>query len=250
MPRLLPLVIAVFAAAPAIADGFYVAADLGISSYDDTVRTDVSGFSDASGTPDSLPMNGQPFDSNETAWGVAVGWQARDWLAIELGFTDLGNSGQDTSAPFFGPILIPNDPIFLPGPPPNPNFDPNDYVATGFPAFPGRAALDVEEWSLSARFKRQLGDQFSANWLVGVTRADYAAEGTFPVTEIDTTLFPPDVTIVEVPYAAPDAETGLLWGLGFGWQATASTSVEITYRQHKTDVIDIDTTSLRLLFAF
>ena len=236
--------------AAAQADGFYLAADIGISSYNDRVSTGATVRGPSGSAPTEATLRGQPFDSEETKWGLAAGWQLRDWLAVEVAFTDLGNSGQEDLIAVFGgafgagPIVVPNPP-----PPPLPPIGISGFVPAN-PVLPGRAALDAEEWSLSARFNKQLIDKLSANWLVGLTRTDYSAEGTFPFAEIDTTVVPFDVTIVEVPYAAPDAETGYVWGLGFGWQTSASTTLELSYRQHKTDVIDVDTTSLRLLFAF
>ena len=238
------LVIALFPIVPAFADGYYVAADLGMASYSDKIR-DRAAQGSSGIPPAEFSLDRQPFESDETAWGISAGWQLRDWLALELGYADLGNAGQEPfpSLSFFAPnppVIVPNPPVIPPGP------------IAGFvpgPVLPVGAALDVEEWSLAARFSKPLVDKLSANWLIGLSRTDYSAEGSFTFNDV-VSLNPLVFNPVEIPFASPDAETGLLWGLGFGWQTSASTSLELNYRQHKTDVIDIDTTSLRFLFAF
>ena len=46
------------------------------------------------------------------------------------------------------------------------------------------------------------------------------------------------------------AETGFVWGLGFGWQATDAIELDLGFRQNKSGVIDIESTSLRLNYLF
>jgi len=199
--------------------------------------------------PGEISLSGFSFDSDETAWGIFGGWRVRDWVAVELGYRDLGNTGQDlrlTPGVFGTPLFTPTITV----PPPVPFVPPDGFITSAFPLpdIPG-AALSAEEWSVTAKFRKDLTADWSANWTVGISRTDFEAEGSLTINELVSTD-PFIFNTTSIPYASPDAETGFVWGLGFGWQATDAIELDLGFRQNKSGVIDIESASLRLNYLF
>lgn len=237
------LIFAIFIVGPpAIADSFYIGGSIGVSMIDDTVDAAITSPGQPGELPDEISINGRPFDSNETASGITIGWNANDWLAVELGYTDFGNTGQSLTTGFFGPV-----PLVTPLEPPieiPPNFG-------GFVAFPislnaNAAALSVEEWSIAAKFSKTLISDLSANWSIGITRAQFDADGQLTINEL-VTLDPLVINRINLPYASPENETGFNFGLGFAWRFSDRFSADIAYRRHDTRVIDVETVTLQLI---
>lgn len=201
------------------AESFYVGARLGTSQYDGTA--DASRSTAVSPAPPSqISISGLPFESDETAWGVYGGWRIKDWLALELGFNDLGNTGRETFVAF-----------------------------NGVGAFTTRGvAVDVEEMYLASRFTLSLPGNWNANWTVGITRATFDTAGAIPLLVFPIFAPPPPQQLI--PYASPDDETGFIWGFGFGWDISDQWGLDIGYRQHNTQVFDVDTFVIGALFSF
>jgi len=227
---------------PAIADSFYIGGSIGVSMIDDRVDASADTFGEPGVLSNEVSLNGLGFDSNETASGVFVGWNANDWLALEVGYTDLGNTGQSLIAGSFAtvPLTIqPGGPIF--------RSPPAFFIAAGFTALNTNAAsLDIEEWSISAKFSKSLISDLSANWSVGITQAQFDADGQFTISEI-VTLNPLVINPVTRPYASPESDTGFNFSFGFAWDFNDRFSADIGYRKHDTRVIDVDTVTLRLI---
>jgi hypothetical protein len=206
----------VFAAAGTRAETLYVGGSLGVSRFDGTADADQPDF--VGQIPDELAIDGLPFESTETAWSVYGGWQIKRWIALELGFTDLGNSGDEMIITIFG--------------------------GTPGVALVSSRSLGIEEWHLATRFSVPLSRSISADWVVGLTRAQFDVEGGVPiliglnpVTQIDS-----------IPFTSPGDETGLTWGFGFKWKLHERARIGIEYRQHNTRVLDVDTLSLGVTF--
>lgn len=242
---ILTLLTILTSSAPAAAESFYIGADIGLSLIDDAVETEQT-ISTAPGIlPGTISLDGLPFDSNETAWGVLIGWSANEWLAIEIGYTDLGNTGRDSLIGFAGPVLIAPSP----GMPANPFPIPPSVAAFSVISpytLDDAAALDIEEWSLSAKFRKRLSANLSANWTVGLTSSRFTAEGSLNFNQI-ISLVPLVTNPVSIPYASPGDDTGYILGFGFGWDFNERFSTEIEYKKHDTGVLDIETVTLRLL---
>ena len=113
---------------------------------------------------------------------------------------------------------------------------------------PNAAVLEIEEWSIAAKFRKTLFSKLSANWSVGVTHAQFEALGQVTVNEI-VSLNPLVFNPVAIPYASPESETGFNFGLGFAWDFNDRFSADIGYRRHDTRVIDAETVTLRLIFT-
>jgi hypothetical protein len=210
-----------FAAAGARADTLYVGGSLGASRFDGTADADQPDF--VGQIPDRLSINGLPFESTETAWSIYGGWQIKRWIALELGFTDLGNSGEEMITAIFG-----GDP-FGGGP--------------GVALLSSRS-LSIEEWYLGTRFSAPLSRNVSADWVVGLTRAQFDVQGGIPIL----IALSPVPQIESIPFTSPDDETGLTWGFGFNWKFHERARIGIEYRQHNTRVLDVDTLSLGATF--
>ncbi len=205
-------------------ENFYISVNLGVSMIDDSAHADPIQTTDPGTLPAEISINGLSFDSNETTWGALVGWRATDWLALELGYADLGNVGDD----------------FL----------------TGFAAFGGSGvvitnavALNIDEWYFGTKFRLPLSSKFSANWFAGISRAEFEAQGQLVFFRVlpggPPFAFEPVVT----KFASPDQETGLIWGFGFAWKVNKRLSLDLGYRQHNTQVINVDTISLGFLIS-
>jgi hypothetical protein len=197
-------------------DMLYVGGSLGASRFDGTADADQPDF--VGQIPDELAINGLPFESTETAWSVYGGWQIKRWLALELGFSDLGNSGHESIISIFGG---------------NPGV-----------ALRSSRSLGIEEWHLGTRFSAPLSRNISADWIVGLTRARFDVEGGVPIL----IGLSPFTQIESVPFASPGDETGLTWGFGFNWKLHERARIGIEYRQHNTQVLDVDTLSLGATF--
>ena len=227
---------------PAFAGDFYIGGSIGVSMIDDTVDTAATSFVTVGERPDEISLKGRPFDSNETASGITVGWNARDWLAVEFAFTDFGNTGQEIPTAFFGPVATvtpAGPPVVIP-----PNF--GEIRPFAIISNVNAAALGVEEWSIAARFRKSLVSNLAANWSVGITRTQFEAEGQLTFSEL-VTLEPLVVNRFEVPYASPKSETGFNFGFGVEWRFGDRFFADIGYRRHDTRVLDIETVTLRLM---
>ena len=202
---------------------FYVGARSGVSQYGGTADTSApTAFSFP--PPTEISIAGLPFKSDETAWGVYGGWRVKEWLAVEVGFNDLGNTGRRTFA-----VISPG----LAG-----------ITTSG-------VAVDVEELYLGTRFTIPLSQRWNANWLAAITRATFDAEGSLPLI-IGVPFFgtPSPVVAQRIPYASPDDETGFVWGFGFGWEFADRWGLDLGYRQHDAQVFDVDSFSVGVSFSF
>ena len=224
------------------AETFYIGASIGVSSIDDIASTDLTSSSQPGELPGEISLNGSSFDSSEPAFGITLGWRAKDWLALELGYTDLGESKQTLRAPGFGTFT---PPVNLFDIPPSPiGFD-------GVLASPldfGGPTLGIEEWSLAARFSTSLVSGLSANWSVGITHNQFEAEGELIINEI-VTLNPLVFDSTSIPYVSPDNEIGYKFGFGFAWKFNDRFSADIGYQRRDTQVVDVESIALQLILS-
>ena len=227
---------------PVIAGDFYIGGSIGVSMIDDTVDAANTLPVELGVFPEEFSLNGRAFDSNETASGITIGWNANDWLAVELAYTDFGNTGQSLPTGLFSqvPLVTPAvSPIGIP-----PNF--GGFVSVPIFSNTNAAALSVEEWSIGAKFRKTLISNLSANWSIGITRAQFDADGQLTINEL-VTLDPLVINRIGLPYASPKSETGFNFGLGFAWRFSDRYSADIGYRRHDTRVIDVETVALQLI---
>jgi len=194
---------------PAQAKDLYIGVSLGVSQFDGTADTDANQFGSINSVPAEISINGLPFESTETSWSAYAGWQIKSWIALEVGFSDLGNSGRE-------------NPVF--------------FASNGAVLSSG-TSLNVEELYLGTKFSAPLSPAISANWIVGVTRSDFDTDGFLPILT-GSGFF--DAAIERIPFASPGSETGIIWGFGFNWKVNERIALGVDYRQHNTPVLDID----------
>ncbi|MEL6448913.1 MAG: outer membrane beta-barrel protein [Pseudomonadota bacterium] len=243
MRRFVALLLVV-TALPAAADDFYVSVGAGLAVFDDTASAATAPFPEPGQSLIFSSVNNQRFDANESAIELGLGWQIRDWVALELAYTDFGNAEQrfdGLALPLPTVIGVPAvtpDPLLFPPPP----FSAGFSVAT---MFPSTSSLGVETWSVNARFRKPLGNRFSANWTVGVSRADFDAVGTFTVNQIVS--FNPIVTQPQsFVYEDPGDETGFRYGFGVEWALNDRFAFDLGYQRHDARVIELETVLIRL----
>ena len=231
---------------PAMADGFYIGADLGISKVDDVANAEKVALCEPLCFDDEISINGIHFDGNESAWGLVFGWKVRDWLALEASYSELGEPAEFVSlpvvtatTPLIGPVIPPNFP------------PPTGVIDVAYPPFgagPNNfgsyAALSIREIALSAKFSKRLTDRYGAYWTLGITRANFEASGSLRIPVLAGIGQGP-IEFSVSPYATPDSTTGTVWGFGFAWDASDRFSFDIGYRRHDTRVIDVETVMLR-----
>ena len=97
------------------------------SDTDTTASTDTQGFTTF--PPPEIPLDGLPFDDDDLGWSAALGYQFRDFFAVELGYMDLGTVESDAFT------------FTVPGPTPVPRPAP---------------AIESTAWFLSAQFQYPL----------------------------------------------------------------------------------------------
>ena len=227
------------------ASDFYAGVSAGAAVYDDVAE--------AGPAQDGLSLDGLNFDSTESAFGVHVGWQARAWLAIEVGYSDLGNSGvgsQAGLAAFGTPVLMPPTQLV----PPNIDTSVINVLLTNPLLFPGNAfvgrsaltaparpaAIGASQWHVEAEFRVPLRERLYAHWTVGLARTSFDAEGAINVFTLNA-VPPLSATAMRLPNAAPGDETGIGWGFGFDFELNERFDLGADWRRRDTGVLDIDT---------
>ena len=203
-----------FSVVGAQADDFYIGGSVGASQFNGTADADANQFGNFDTVPSELSINGLPFESTETAWSAYAGWFARKWLALEVGYADLGDSGRE-------------NPVF--------------FALDGTTLIHSGTSLKVEELYLGARLSAPLSPKMSANWFVGLAKASFDTNGFLPVLT-GSGIF--DAAIERIPFVSPEDETGLVWGFGFDLALSERLALDVAYRQHNTQVLDIDTLTL------
>ena len=234
--RIAPLFFAVLFSSAAAAE-FYIGGSVGTSRFDDTVDDPGNFRFFGSELPSEISLNGLLLDQSETALGAFVGWRTNDWLSLELGYSDLGEAAQRSlgvigiGIPFRVPLNSPPDPGFFTRIPPT--------VA-------GPAAMGIEEWSVTAKFSKPLVSKLSANWLIGISLAEFDAVGELTLREI-VSFDPLEFRNVTIPFASPDSDEGIVYGFGFAWEFSDRFSADLGYRKHDTPVFDVETLSARFI---
>ena len=206
-----------------------------------------------------IPLAGLRLHCDESPCGLPLSLHPRPSLALERGYTDLGNIGN--ALPFF-PVVTPDLNL-------GPGSGFPDYVITGpittlppdvlsglpltpvgLSAPPLRpAALDSQQLHVGAKLSAPLRDNLSGHWYLGLGRTDYDAQGalafvTLSTPVMDGPIFSFPTTNVTFPNAAPDSETALIWGFGFDYTLRDDLALDLSWRRHDNDVLAADTITL------
>lgn len=246
--RRLVSVLLLATALPAVADDFYLSVGAGLAVFDDTASTSNAPFPQPGQRVIPSSVNGQRFDSNESAIELGVGWQIRDWIALELAYTDFGNAGQNADGILFQLPTTLTPPQITPGvsliPPPSNGFG---FVGATLPP-PFTSALGVETWSINARFRKPLFAGFSATWNAGISRAEFDAEGSISLLQI-VDVDPLVTQETSVVYQNPGSETGFRYGFGVEWTFNDRFAFDLGYQRHDTRVIDLETVMVKIIVS-
>jgi|GEM_PF-2184153 len=211
--------------------GFYAGVAVGRSTVDDRSRA-ASPIAATPGLPQSLSINGLPFDDHHTSWSAFAGFKATRYIGVELGYWDHGTFKNER----------------LLGPEP--------------------ASLGIQEVYFGATLMYPLASRLTATGSAGISRARFDVDGaatalvvSFPgVPGIPTLPFPvrppvgvpvlPPGTTVTVPLATPDDETGAYWQVGLNWRFTASLEAGVSYGRRDLSVQKVEALSLSLRHTF
>jgi Outer membrane protein beta-barrel domain len=237
---------ALLVSTPGLAGSLYVGGDLGVAATDDVIDTAPTLRCGANCLPSEVSLDGLRLDAQETAWSLFAGWDVRDWLSLELAYTDLGESEGS---------LEPGAPLLLHTLPPGvvAVIDPDAFFGNSPPAVGiasaidfGSASLGVQEVSVNMVFRHALTKSFSAWWSLGLSLATFETPGYYETIEIIS--FQPTVwEMRQIPFATPDDETGYRWGFGAEYALNERFGLELGYRRHELQVVDTETLSLRFL---
>jgi hypothetical protein len=234
----LTALLALAASTPTFADSpdsrhFYAGVKLGQSSVDGRAQTDRTiAPAPLPGPVPSLPtelqINGLPFDDEDTSWSAFAGFQATQYVGVELGYWDHGT-----------------------------------FEATRFIGL-DTVSLDVEEIYFGATLRYPLTDRLSLTGSAGVSRARFDAQGTvnvligtFPLPPFFNPVLPPLpgpiiglFPVTPVPVADPDDETGGYWQAGLSWRFSDSLEAAATFGKRDLQVQEIDTLAVSLSYNF
>lgn len=239
---------ALLVSAPGVAGSLYVGGELGVAATDDDVNSAPTLPCGANCLPSEVSLDGLRLDAQETAWSLFAGWAVRDWLSLELAYTNLGEPEdfREPGAPLLLHTLPPGvvavvDPDAFFGEVP-----PAAGIAVGQAIDFGSVALGIEEVSVNVVFRHALAKSFSAWWSLGLSLATFEARGYYETIEIVS--FQPTVwEMRQIPFATPDDETGYRWGFGAEYTLNERFGLELGYRRHELQVVDTETLSLRFL---
>jgi hypothetical protein len=198
---------------------FYAGAAVGQSSVDGRAEVPTRVLVSPSITlPPDVPINGMPFDDEQTAWSAFVGYNTAQYLGVELGFWNHGT---------FDSQLLPVRPV---------------------------PALRIREWYLGATFNYPLLDRLTATASAGISRAQFKARGSVRVLVVIPTPFPGvpigGITPADLPLATPEDETGGHWRLGLNWRFTDSWEAGLTYGRRDLQVLQVKSLALNVQHAF
>ena len=204
---------------------FYGSIGVSLSQTDGLAETDVPSATFIVGDPldivsffpDELPLNGQPFDDDDSGWSAALGYQFTNYFAVELGYEDLGSF--QGIAPIIG----------------------------SFGALPSPATIDASGISLAAKFRVPLTERLRATWHVGLVRAEFDAGGSAAVAFFPGPIPGPPPDVMAIPFSDPDDETGYGFGFGLSWAFNRHFEAELAYSRQNLQVLDFDTFGLRLV---
>jgi OOP family OmpA-OmpF porin len=204
----LPLIVAAVHAAEA--EGrFYLGVTAGYSSVDGLADTNAN--APTLNLPDSLTLNGVPFDDSDIAWGGFAGYQFHKYVAVELGYANLGRFRSETLG------------------------------------FSEVATLESKEFSVRAKFRYPLGEKLSATSHVGLSTSSFDAEGNAAIAPGFTAVpIDPRGGTILLPF---EDEIGYLWGFGGNWKFSKRFSLELSYSRHDVQVLDVDTFNLGLIIS-
>ena len=178
--------------------------------------------------PSSLSINALPFDDDDTTWSVFMGYNATQYVGLELGYSDHGTFRNELTGP-----------------------DP--------------ASLSIEEFHFGAMLRYPLTDRLSLTGGAGVSRARFDVDGSvgvlvvnappfpslpFPVLPPIVGLFPISGVIQYRALDTPDDETGGYWKVGVNWRFTDSLEAGFNYGQRDLQVQEVETLTLSLQYAF
>ena len=195
---------------------FYAGIGFQYAASNSTANTDAAPPS--SFPPESISLDGLPFDDDDSGWNAAIGYQFVDFFAVELGYEDLG--AFDSSANF---AVLGGGEIETP-------------------------SLSVKGATLKAQFQYPFTERFRATWHLGIMRAEFEAGGALTFPSVPFPPFPvPPIEAVTVPYADPGRETGYFFGFGGSWRFHPHFEVELAYSRKNLEVLEFDTIGLRLL---
>ncbi|MCI0441474.1 MAG: porin family protein [Chloroflexi bacterium] len=216
--RLLVLSTAWWVPAASAQGGFYVGVSIGYSQVDGLAHSD-GDLEFSFPQPPALPeivaagINDVAFADSDSPRAVFIGYRINQYIGVQLGTVELGAFSSDQTARSFG-----------------------------------SATVEIDEYALSAKVQYPLTRRLSANWQLGLTRSDFDVDGD---AEVVFGLPGGGGFFVDrTPFSAPNSETGYLWGFGFGWKLTPRVSVDLNYTRHDTQVLEVDTLDLGVVFAF
>jgi OmpA-OmpF porin, OOP family len=189
-----------FSAAGAQDTGFYLGASIGQADY----RSNCTEFTTSC-------------DTKDTAWRVAGGYQFNRYLAVELGYADLGGPKTSTSQTFSGG------------------------------SFEGNTDSKVTAWDLSAVALFPLVQRLFGYGRAAIYRAEVEGTANFTTTGSATVITPASGSISET-------NTGVILGIGLRYELLPSLALRAEWQRYfevgEESKVDVDVIGAGLLYRF
>lgn len=226
---------------------FVVGIGAGTAAVDGVTEADPSPPFTLPQLPSSISLDGLPLDDDDFTGKVFVRFEFLPRVGVELAYRDLGD--------FRNPHLL------------------SGHAAT----------LGISQTSASGYYRLPLTSRINLKGSLGVAYADFEASGSTPVLTLSNLPIYPTLVVpnrgvpgainttgvyygsppsslpfnavaygalASFPFASPDNEWGITWGLAVEWSITDRWGLELAYDQHRIKVQDVESLGLALTFSF
>ena len=169
------------------------------------------------GPPDTLTVDDMSIDDHDTAYAAFFGVQITRYFGAEVGYWNHGTFQSRTTS-----------------------------TDTG--------ELEVKEIYLGASFRYPFANRFALTGGLGLSRAEFTVHGAgaarvTPVS-LPIVLPVPIPETLDVPYVAPNDETGTYWNAGVNVRLTQTLEASFSYGIRDLKVERVKLPSISLLYAF
>ena len=183
-------------------ENIYSGIDLGLTHFSGDGPADTQIF-----------QKGQHFSDSHFDYGIHVGYQITDWLAVELAYTDFGRGTQK--------FKISRDVVFV-----------------GKPT--DTQTIEANALSISAMFNHEITESFSAFGLLGIASMNYESTLSGGFSEVTGNLFSKNAY----------ADQGIIYGVGLKCKMTDALGLRADLRRNDVGDFVLDSATIGIEYSF